>query len=171
MKKHLEEGEARALASRQDTDALLDVVAAKEEGAEEIADLGQQPGGAEGFGLLLDRPVPGHALGGVLREIGGLHARAEADLTPIVAVDAGEDAHEGRLAGAVGADEGDLHPPLDLEVQALDDAMRAIGLMQAVDLDGGLPRVGGRRECEVYPLHALRYRDRHDLLELLHPAL
>ena len=75
------------------------------------------------------------------------------------------------LPGAVGSDEGDLHPALDLEVEALDDAMRAIGFAQALDLEGRLARVGGRGKGEMDLLHAFGYRDRDDLFELLYPAL
>lgn len=47
-----------------------------------------------------------------------------------------QDAHQGGLPGAVGAEEGDDLPPLDLEVDAAQHLEAAVGLLHAAQQDG-----------------------------------
>ena len=86
-------------------------------------------------------------------------------------LDAREDAHQRRLAGAVRADQRDAVAALDQQVDAVEDAGRAVGLADALQLEDGAAALGRGREGEADALALRRHLDRHHLLEHLDPAL
>ena len=156
---------------------LVDIVAPKEEGAQEVAELGLKVEGTEGLGRLLDgrvaaRSPPSHGLGpcpGRSRRPRPPEPRrrepSKSRSTPArmrMRVD---------LPAPFGPDEGDLHASFDLEIEFRDHAIGPIGLAQGLELHDGGGRAGGGGEGEVDLLHALGDLDGHDLFELLDPAL
>ena len=79
--------------------------------------------------------------------------------------------HHGRLAGAVGTDERQAIPALDVEVRAAEHFRGAVRLARVVKLDHRSAALGARGKAEMNALSLRRYLDRHDLLEHLDPAL
>ena len=79
--------------------------------------------------------------------------------------------HHGRLAGAVGTDERQAIPALDVEVRAAEHFRGAVRLARVVKLDHRSATLGARGKAEMNALSLGRRLDRHDLLEHLDPAL
>ncbi len=85
--------------------------------------------------------------------------------------DPGEHAHQRRLAGAVGADEGNAIAALDEDVDAPEHDPPAVCLAHAAQVEHRPPALRARREREVDTLALRRNLDRDDLLPHLDPAL
>ena len=86
-------------------------------------------------------------------------------------LDAREHAHQRRLADAVRTDEGDAIAALDVHVDAVEDAPRAVGLGDAAQIEHRAAALRARRKREVDALALGRDLDRDDLVEHLDPAL
>ena len=153
----------------EDADLLLDgIVVAKQEGAQQAALLRHGPFGRDGVDLLQDGIGLGHALECVLGVVGHAHVGAQITRAGSWRLQTGEDLHEGRLAGAVGADERHMLAAVELEVDIAVDVLFAVGLGDALephDHVAGARRVG---ELKVDVLVALGQDDKllFDLLDL-----
>ena len=167
--KHLGQCQTRLFAAGEDADLLLDgIVVAKQEGAQQAALLRHGPFGRDGVDLLQDGIGLGHALECVLGVVGHAHVGAQITRAGSWRLQTGEDLHEGRLAGAVGADERHMLAAVELEVDIAVDVLFAVGLGDALephDHVAGARRVG---ELKVDVLVALGQDDEllFDLLDL-----
>ena len=86
----------------------------------------------------------------VLGEEGGGDLVAESVGAVVGLFLARDQAAEGRLAGAVRADDGELFALVDLEVETAEDVERAVGFVHAFELRHGVTRVRWRREFEIH---------------------
>ncbi len=118
----------RVLSGGEDAQRLGDVVAAEQEGAEEIAGalrLARRRGLAD---RVEERRLGGDRVGVVLGEVDPLDPPPDDALPLARRLPAREDAQQGGLPGPVHADEADLLPAPDLEVDPLEDLMRSVGV-------------------------------------------
>ena len=170
---HLCESQTRALASGKDADALLDVVAVKEESAKKTTLLRAGPAAGNGIHLAENGVRLVELLELVLGVVGLSNVLAELDLARIRLELAVDELHEGRLAGAVGAHEGNVVAAIELKVNALVDAVLAEGLGDPVEADDHVARAWGLGEREGHVLVALgkNHELTFDLLDLLHALL
>ena len=84
---------------------------------------------------------------------------------------AGDEAAEGGLAGAVGADDRELFAAGDLEVEAVEDGQIAVAFAGPLELGDRVAGGGRRGEAEVHHRIVVVELDELDLLELLDAAL
>ena len=168
---HPREHEARLLAAGEHAAALLDVVAAEAEGPEERAqrrDGRLRVGALEGLEHGARRVEHLH---GVLREVPGLHARADGDGARVGPRLARHELEQSALARAVDAHDA---PPLaaaDEQVEAVVDDPGAVALRDALELRHVVAGSRGLGEIELDDAAAARGLDLLDLVELLHPRL
>ena len=166
---HLGERQTRLFTAGEDANLLFDcIVVAKQEGAQQAALLRHGPFGRDGVDLLQDGVGLGHAFERVLGIVGYTHAGAQIAGAGGGRLQAGDDLHEGGLAGAVGADERHVLAAVELEVDIAVDVLVAVGLgyaLQAHDHVAGARWVG---ELKVDVLVALGQDDEllFDLLDL-----
>ena len=108
----------------------------------------------------------------VLGEVGGEDVAAERHLAPRRRVDARQQLHERRLAGAVGPDQHDLVASLDLQVEAAIDDLGAVGEGDVGELGDDLaaPRRLGQLDPDGRVVGLGRV-DPLDLVDRLEPAL
>jgi hypothetical protein len=150
----LREGETSLLAPGEDADLLVHRVAAEQECAEQLADLG---GGQPRRGVV---QLIEHGLGRierldlVLREVRDLHVRSELTGSAIHLQHSGKDLEQRRFPGAVGADECHSLPALELEVEiAVVDNGGAVPLR---DVGEGDDRAAAAWRLREAKLHAPR---------------
>ena len=86
-------------------------------------------------------------------------------------LDAGDETGEGRFARTVDADDGDLVPALDREVEILDDLVVAVVAADFLELQDGLTAALGLGKAEIHGCRILLELDALDLLERLDPRL
>ena len=171
LEQHLREREPVALAAREHRDLLEDVVAREQEAAQDRADHVRHRQRAGRRHLLVHGARRVQHLGLVLREVVEDHVVAlEADAL-VGAVDAGEDPHQRRLAGAVRPDERDAVAALDHQVDVPQDHVLAVRLAHALELEHDAARALRLGELEVDLLALGRDLDPLDLVEQLDPAL
>ncbi len=96
----------------------MDVVAPEEEGAREVPQFRDEVGGRVGLQGFHHGLGSAHRLRDVLGEIADGDARAEDDLSLVARIHRGQDAEQGRLAGAVAAHHDELLARLHEEVEA-----------------------------------------------------
>ena len=126
---HLGQGQTCLLATGKDADLLFDgIVVTKQESAQQTALLRHGPLGRDGVDLLQDGVGLGHALERVLGIVGHAHVGAQVAGAGGGRLQAGEDLHEGGLAGTVGADERHMLAAVELEVDVAVDVLVAVGL-------------------------------------------
>ena len=162
---------ASALAARQHGDLLVDVVAREEEGAEDGAHARRQCVRVGVLHLLHHGGLAVQRVGVVLRVVARRDVAAEHHAAAVGRELAGDDLEERGLAGAVGADDGDLLAAADREVDPIEDDEVAVGLRDALDADDLVGRARAGREAEAHRLAALEHLDVVELLERLHLAL
>ena len=166
---HLGQGQTRFFAAGEDADLLFDcVVIAKQEGAQQAALLRNGPLGRDGVDFLQDGVGLGHAFERVLGIVGHTHVGAQVTGACSGRLQAGDDFHEGGLAGAVRADERHMLAAVEFEVNITVDVLVAVGLrhaLQAHNHVAGARRIG---ELKVDVLVALGQDDEllFDLLDL-----
>ena len=171
VQEHLGEGQPVALAARQHAHPLVDVVAAEEEAAEDVADHRHHLHGAGRAHLLVDgvgRVEHGRL---VLGEVVGDHlvpGDADARVGPVYA---GQDPHQRRLAGAVGADERDAVAALHHQVHVLEHDVLGVRSPHALQLEEDAAGPGRVGELETDLLALGRDLDQLDLVEHLDAAL
>jgi hypothetical protein len=90
---------------------------------------------------------------------------------PVWGLDAGDETHERRLAGAIRRDEGDPVTPLDVQVHAVEDNVAAVGLVDVGELEDGAAALRADRKGEADALALGGHFDRDDLVERLDSAL
>ena len=164
--------QARLLPAGEDADALLDRVAGEQKGAKKLAHLGgAQPGGDERQ-LPHDRVGRVKRLDLVLREVGDLDVAAQLAMAALEWQDPSEDLEQGRLAGAIRADERHLLAALQLQVEALIDDVVAVLLVNVAERDDGAAGAWRLRKAELDALGSGRRHDHAvDALQLLDAAL
>ena len=167
------EGEADALAAGEDADALFGGFAGEAESAEEGSDFGfggVGPGGLHDFEA---RPGGGHGLGGFLALVAGADEVAGTAGAFGGRQDAGDDAQEGGLAGAVGPDDGDLVAAVEFAGDGAEDpaGTAVVGVAEvgpaedfvAASRRGGEPEggasAGERLDDGADLVHALEHLD------------
>ena len=84
---------------------------------------------------------------------------------------AGEHPHQRGLARAVRRDERDAVAALDVQADAVEDDVVAVGLVDVRQFEDEAAALRTRRKREVDALALGRHLDRHDLVEHLDPAL
>ena len=130
---HLSQGQTRLFAAGKNANLLFDrIVVAKQEGAQQAALLRHGPFGRDGVDFLQDGVGLGHAFERVLGVIGHAHVGTQVARAGSGRLQAGEDLHEGGLAGAVGADERHVLAAIELEVDIAIDVLVAVGLGHAL---------------------------------------
>ena len=170
VEQHQGQHEARLLATAEELDQLVLFVAGELERAEQVA-LGADRLEVELLvDLLVDGQVRVEQVERLLREVAHLDA-TELQLAAVGLQVAGDHLQQRRLAGAVLAHDAPALAALDLEVERLVDRARAVGLLQAVDLDDVVARARRRLARERHHLALLRQLDLVDLLDLLRLAL
>ena len=131
---HLGQGQTRFFAAGEDAYLLFDgIVVAKQEGAQQTALLRHGPFGRDGVDLLQYSVGLGHAFERVLGIVGHTHVGAQIAGAGGGRLQAGDDLHEGGLAGAVGADERHVLAAVELEVDVAVDVLVAVGLGHALE--------------------------------------
>ena len=166
---HLGQGQTRLFTAGKDAYLLFDcVIVAKQEGAQQAALLRHGPLGRDGVDLLQDGVRFGHALERVLGVIGDANVGAQVAGAGGGRLQAGEDLHEGGLAGAVGADECHVLAAVELEVDIAVDVLVAVGLGHTLQAHDHIARARRIGELKVNVLVALGQDDEllFDLLDL-----
>src|SRR5205807_293274 len=95
------------------------------------------------------------------------HALAEADRAGIGRLAPGQHAKEGRLAGAVRADDADDSAPRHSEAQVVDQQPLAVALAEPLDLDHQIPEPLSGRDVDLVGFVALLEFARGELLVAL----
>ena len=163
------ERQTRLFTAGEDAYLLLDgIVVAKQEGAQQAALLRHGPLGRDGVDLLQDGVGLGHAFERVLGIVGHAHVGAQIAGAGGGRLQAGEDLHEGGLAGAVRADERHVLAAVELEVDVAVDVLVAVGLGYALEAHDHVARARRVGELKVDVLVTLGQDDEllFDLLDL-----
>ena len=161
----------RPLAAREHRDALVHVVAAEEEGAEDPAHEALRLRRHQARHLLQGRAPAVQQVRVVLRVVGHAHVVPEAHLPVIGGELVRDDPQERRLAGAVAADDGDALAAVDAPMEAPVDDLVAEALAHALEAQDLSARARHLWEAEAHgPVRLARL---HQLLagEQLDPAL
>ncbi len=165
------QGQAVALAAGEDTDLLVDIVAMEEEGAEQVAQFRHHVEGGNPGDLLQHRQLPIEGVGLVLGEVGQHQPRPFLALPFKRCFDPGQQAHQRRLAGAVGADQGHPLAAFDGQFDVAKHRVCAIAVAHPVELHRQAPALGRDRKLEGDALAFGGEVDALDLLQLLDAAL
>ena len=164
---HLGQGQTRLFAAGEDAYLLFDcVVVAKQEGAQQAALLRHGPLGRNGVDLLQDGVGLGHTFKRVLGIVGHTYVGAQVARAGGGRLQAGDDLHEGGLAGAVRADERHVLAAVELEVDVAVDVLFAVGLGDALQAHDHVARARRVGELKVDVLVALG-QDNELLFDLL----
>ena len=166
---HLSQGQTRLFAAGKNAYLLFDrIVVAKQEGAQQAALLRHGPLGRDGVDFLQDGVGLGHAFERVLGVIGHAHVGTQVARAGSGRLQAGDDLHEGGLAGAVGADERHVLAAIELEVDIAIDVLVAVGLGHALQAHDHVARARRVGELKVDVLVAFGQDDEllFDLLDL-----
>ena len=139
----------------KDAGALVDGVAGEQEGPEDVAHLRHQIGGRGARDLVEHRARRIEHLRLVLREVAERDVVADDAFAVVERLDAGEQLHQRRLAGAVRADERHPAAAFDGHVEPVVDDEVAELLARAAQLQHDPPAARRLREAEVHAAEAL----------------
>src|SRR5439155_8832176 len=139
----LREGEARAFSAAELPDAAVDRVPPEPEAAEEAPRPGLRWRRIPHAADLLEEGAGEVELLRLLREVADLQVLAPEHGSRVRLLASDQDLQEGRLAGAVRADEADLVPFRQLEVDVREEEAAAVGLRDALEAHD--PRTRGAR--------------------------
>src|SRR2546426_6630408 len=133
LRDELREGEARAFSAAQLADAAVDRVSPEPEAAEEASRPGLRRGRTPHAADLLEEGAGEVELLRLLREVADLQVLAPEDGSRVRLLASDQDLEEGRLPSAVRADEADLVPLRQLEVDVREEEAAAVGLRDALE--------------------------------------
>ena len=125
---HAGDGQPRALAAGQHTGLLVDVVARKQEAAQDVPDCRHHVHRRAARERLVDGQHRVEARRLVLREVLGHDLVAQMPFSAVGRLFSREHAHQRRLAGAVGADKRNPIAALDVQRQVVEDGERPVRL-------------------------------------------
>ena len=146
---HAGHRQTRPLAAREDLDLLVDVLAAEEEGAQDIAQAGADVAHGHAVERIVDREIAVHQVVLILGIVADIDIGAQTDGALGGRKLPDEHAGHGRLALAVASHQRNLVALLDGEVGAAEDMLRAERHAGLLDFGHNLPRAGGGRELDV----------------------
>src|SRR5438093_2869913 len=166
----LRKGEARALSAAELADAAVDRVPPEPEPAEEAPGPGLRRRRIPHAADLLEERAGEVELLRLLGEVSALQVLASEDGSRVRVLASDQDLEEGRLPGAVRADEADLVPLRQLEVDVGEEEAAAVGLRDALEAHDPRTR-GARAEGEAEGARGGRRRLRRLASHLLDAQL
>ena len=158
---HLGKRQTRLLTTGEHRHLLLDVVALEEERAQKLALLRRRPTGGGAVHLLHHGVLGVELLKLVLGVVGHAHVVAELAGARVGRLVAGDHLHEGGLARAVGAHQGDALAAVELERDVGVHVLVAVALGHVLELHH---EVGGTRRLREVEMDLLLLLGQHDAL-------
>ena len=149
LQHHAGHRQTRPFAAREDFDLLIDVLPAKQECTQNIAQTGPDVAHSYAVQRIVNRKFAVHQVVLILGVVTDIDIRPEADRTFGRRQLPDQHARKGRLAFAVAAHQCNFVALFDHEIRAAEDVLRAERHPDLVDLGHNLARTGRRRELDI----------------------